>query len=89
MPTVSFIGAPMLPLPLFMEALALSMSYSGYVQRLPCLMMGETAPRLNSRRHVANGMSCTLAKCRSDIRAHPLTYRFQSVPRISRCRSVT
>ena len=57
MPTVSLMGAPMLLLPLFMEALALSTSCSGHVQRLPRLAMGEAAPRLNSRRHVANGMS--------------------------------
>lgn len=46
--------------------------------------MGEAAPRLNSRCHVANGMLWTLAKCRSDIRAHRFTYWFQAVPRISR-----
>lgn len=41
--------------------------------------MGEAAPRLNSRCHVANGMLWTLAKCRSDIRAHRFTYWFQAV----------
>ena len=50
--TVSFIFAPMLPLPSLIDARALSMSYSGYVHRLPRRMMGEAAPRLNSRCHV-------------------------------------
>lgn len=49
--------------------------------------MGEAAPRLNSRCHVANGILWILAKCRSDIRAHRFTYWFQAVPRISRWRS--
>ena len=88
MPTVSFIGAPMLPLPWFIEALALSMSYSGYVQRLPRLMMGDAAPRLSSRCHVEYGMLWSSAKALSEMGASLLTYRFHAAPRISRCRSV-
>ena len=64
------------------------MSYSGYVQRLPRQMIGDAAPRLSSRCHVAYGMLWTLAKCRSDIRAQRFTYPFHAVPSISRYLSV-
>ena len=46
------------------------------------------APRMSSRCHVANGMLRTLAKCRSDMRAHPFAYPFHAVPGISRRLSV-
>ena len=67
MPTVSFIGAPMLALPSFMEALAASMSYSGYVHLFPRRSIGPVAPRLSSRCHVEHGIEWIRANVRIDI----------------------